>query len=204
MISYTTVAAYQKRFSDSVAALGPYVDLWEIANEINGEGWLGTDKQFLANKMYAAYTYIHGFGLKTVLTPYEFRPGDQSMTMEAWLQQYVPQDMKLGVDYVLVSYYEDDNGGYQPDWTTVFNSLQALFPNSKLGIGECGNTASNATVQSKIDMANRYYQMPKYLPSYLGGYFWWYWVEDCVVSSDATGAAQLKAVIDTDMAAQPL
>ena len=204
MISYTTVAAYQKRFSDSVAALGPYVDLWEIANEINGEGWLGTDKQFLANKMYAAYTYIHGFGLKTVLTPYEFRPGDQSMTMEAWLQQYVPQDMKLGVDYVLVSYYEDDNGGYQPDWNTVFNSLQALFPNSKLGIGECGNTASNATVQSKIDMANRYYQMPKYLPSYLGGYFWWYWVEDCVVSSDATGAAQLKAVIDTDMAAQPL
>jgi len=203
MISYTTVAAYQKRFSDSVAALGAYVDLWEIANEVNGEGWLGTDEQFIANKMYAAYTYIHGLGLKTVLTPYEFRPGDQSMTMEAWLQQYVPADMKQGVDYVMVSYYEDDNGGYQPDWPTVFGSLHSLFPNSKLGFGECGNTASSATVSSKIAMASHYYSMPKYLPSYVGGYFWWYWAEDCVISSDTTGAAQIKAAIDADMAAQP-
>lgn len=203
MVSYTTVDAYRKRFSDSVAALGPYVDLWEVGNEINGEGWLGDDKQFVADKMYAAYTYIHGLGLKTVLTPYEFRPGDQSMTMQAWLQTYVPQDMKLGVDYVMVSYYEDDNGGYQPDWRTVFGDLQTLFPNSKLGIGECGNTAATATTTSKIDMAQHYYGMPKYLPNYVGGYFWWYWVEDCVVSSDATGAATIKSAIDTAMAVQP-
>ncbi|HEY3401612.1 MAG TPA: putative Ig domain-containing protein [Geothrix sp.] len=203
MASYTTVDAYRKRFSDSVAALGPYVDLWEVGNEINGEGWLGNDKQFVADKMYAAYTYIHGLGLKTVLTPYEFRPGDQSMTMEAWLQTYVPQDMKLGVDYVMVSYYEDDNGGYQPTWSTVFSDLQTLFPNAKLGIGECGNTATTATTTSKINMAQHYYGMPKYLPSYVGGYFWWYWAEDCVISSDPTGAATIKSAIDADMAAQP-
>jgi hypothetical protein len=203
MASYTTVAAYQKRFSDSVTALGPYVDLWEVANEINGEGWLGTNEQLIADKMYAAYSYIHGLGLKTVLTPYEFRPGDQSMTMEAWMQTYVPQDMKLGVDYVMVSYYEDDNGGYQPDWLTVFGNLQALFPNSKLGFGECGNTANSATTSTKIAMAQHYYLMPKYLPSFVGGYFWWYWAEDCVVSTDPTGAAQIKAAIDSDMASQP-
>ena len=203
MASYTTVDAYRKRFSDSVAALGPYVDLWEVGNEINGEGWLGNDPQFIADKMVAAYAYIKGLGLKTVLTPYEFRPGDQSISMEAWLLQYVPLDMRQGVDYVMVSYYEDDNGGYQPSWATVFANLQTLFPNSKLGIGECGNTASNATLATKTAMANHYYQMPKYLPSYVGGYFWWYWAEDCVLSSDATAAASLKATIDADMAAQP-
>ncbi len=206
MLSYTSVADYKKRFSDSVAALGPYVDLWEIANEINGEGpnagekdaWMGHGPaalQFNADKMYAAYTYIHGLGLKTVLTPYEFKPGDQSITMEAWMQKYVPADMKAGIDYVLVSYYEEDNDGYQPQWFSVFQNLQSIFPSSKLGIGECGNVAEDAP----IDMVHHYYQMPKYVPNYVGGYFWWNFAEDCVPYS----GNNVWSALNEDMIRQP-
>ena len=65
-------------------------------------------------------------------------------------------------------------------WEDIFKNLEKTFPNSKLGIGECGNTAKNATNQSKIKMINHYYTMPKYTPNYVGGYFWWYWVQDCI------------------------
>ena len=88
--------------------------------------------------------------------------------------------MKNGLDYVFISYYEDDNDGFQPKWEDIFKNLEETFPNSKLGIGECGNTSKNATNQSKIRMINHYYTMPKYTANYVGGYFWWYWVQDCI------------------------
>lgn len=180
MKKHTTIQSYVDRFADSYSTLSPYVDLWEIGNEINGEGWLGDNKQFVADKAYAAYNYISENGGRTVLTSYMFRPGDQSMTMGAWLKKYIPDDMKAGLDYLMVSYYEDDNGGYQPDWVKVFKEMQSIFPKSKLAIGECGNTAKGATTSSRIQMAKRYYTMPNPVKNYVGGYFWWNWVKDCV------------------------
>ena len=91
--------------------------------------------------------------------------------MENWLKKYIPADMKNGLDYVFISYYEDDNDSFQPKWEDIFKNLEKIFPNSKLG---------NATNQSKIKMINHYYTMPKYTPNYVGGYFWWYWVQDCI------------------------
>ena len=29
-------------------------------------------------------------------------------------------------------------------------------------------------------MINHYYSMPKYTANYVGGYFWWSWVQDCI------------------------
>ena len=89
--------------------------------------------------------------------------------------------MKKQLDYVLVSYYEDDNDNYQPNWQEVFNNLESIFPSVKLGIGECGNNDyKKYSVQSKVKRAKHYYSMPKYVKNYVGGYFWWYWVQDCV------------------------
>ena len=99
---------------------------------------MGNDKQLLADKFYDAYRYCKEKDLKTEFTAYQFKPGDQSMTMNEWLVKYVPNDMKLGLDYVFVSYYDDDNDGYRWDWKKVMDDLHAIFPNSKLGIGECG------------------------------------------------------------------
>lgn len=176
---YQSVQQYLERFKDSYQHLSPYVDLWEIANEINGEGWLGDDRQFNADKMYAAYTFIKEKKGKTVLTSYEVAPGDQEMTMRDWLQKYVPEDMKKGLDYMIVSYYEDDHHGYQPDWKAVFEYLQQMFPTARLAIGECGNTAKDATPESKAKLARLYYTMPRYVKNFVGGYFWWMWVQDC-------------------------
>jgi hypothetical protein len=177
MRHYKTVDEYLQRFKDSYEYLYPYVDMWEIANEINGEGWLGGSRQFNADKMYAAYKFIKDKNSKTFLTGYEVAPGDQEMSMLDWLQKYVPEDMKKGLDYMTVSYYEDDHHGFQPDWESVFDSLQAMFPNSLLAIGECGH---RGTTEEKIAMVKHYYNMPKYVENYMGGYFWWYWLNDCV------------------------
>ncbi|WP_107878384.1 hypothetical protein [Neisseria animaloris] len=180
MKKYPTVSAYLKRFESSYQALAEYVDIWEIGNEINGENWLGNNPQFLADKAAAAYRYIRSKKAATALTTYYFAPNMQKTTMRNWLARHIPADMKQHVDYVFVSYYEDDNNGFQPDWKNVFNELQTLFPHAKLGIGECGNTRKNASVESKTDMIRHYYSMPKYTPNYVGGYFWWYWVQDSV------------------------
>jgi len=186
MNNYTTVESYRNRFVDSYTILGPYVNLWEIGNEINGEGWLGDNPKLIADKMYAAFRYIYSKGKKTVLTSYMFKPGDQSISMNDWLIKYVPFDMKAKLDYLLVSYYEDDNSGYQPNWYSIFYNLKEIFPNSKLGIGECGKTIENSTVQSKTKLIEHYYSMPVYVDCYIGGYFWWNWVQDCVPHEDST------------------
>ena len=180
MSSYKSVKSYEKRFADAFAALAPYVQIWEIGNEINGEGWLGDDANFIAAKMIAAFELIHKKGAKTALTAYYTPSGAQKTQMREWLQKFVPQDMKEGLDYLFVSYYEDDNEGFAPDWSEIFTDLQSTFPASKLGIGECGNTASGATQASKKAMMRRYYTMPRYAKNYVGGYFWWYFVQDCV------------------------
>ncbi len=173
MKGYQSVQQYLQRFKDSYQHLSPYVDLCEIANEINGEGWLGGDRQFNADKMYAAYLFIKEKKGKTVLTSYEVAPGDQEMSMREWLIKYVPDD------YMIVSYYEDDHHGYQPDWNSVFGYLQEMFPSARLAIGECGNTSKDATPESKARMARYYYTMPQYVKNFVGGYFWWMWVQDC-------------------------
>jgi hypothetical protein len=50
-----------------------------------------------------------------------------------------------------------------------------MFPNSKIGFGECGTTTAN-----KAAYISRYYKMNITTPNYVGGYFWWYFKQDCV------------------------
>ena len=123
---------------------------------------------------------IKSKGALTVITAYAFAPGMQKIPMDDWLKTYLPARVKENTDCLLVSYYEDDNGGFQPDWKKVFTGLEKIFPDSKLGIGECGSTGKNADEKTKLQMIRRYYKMPKYTKNFIGGYFWWYWVQDCV------------------------
>jgi hypothetical protein len=96
--------------------------------------------------------------------------------MFRWANENISPKTKLNLDYVLVSYYEDDCNNYQPDWQRVFDSLHVLFPNSKLGIGECGTTIASR----KAEYITRYYTMNVTTQNYIGGYFWWYYRQDCV------------------------
>lgn len=175
-VNTVTVQGYLDRTSQYLSALGDVVDIWEVGNEINGE-WLGKNADVVA-KMTGAYDLVKAQGKTTELTLYYNQDcwSNPANEMFTWAQANIPDRMKQGLDYVLVSYYEDDCNGLQPDWPTVFQKLATMFPNSKIGFGETG-TIDPAKKASYI---TRYYTTKIAQPNYVGGYFWWYFREDMV------------------------
>lgn len=167
---------YVDRVNEYLTAFPTKVDLWEIGNEVNGE-WLGPIDS-VVKKVDAAYDIVKGQNKKTEMTLYyNYNCWSNSKNeMFRWVLNNVPTRMRTGLDYVLISYYEDDCNGYQPNWQRVFDSLHVLFPNSKIGMGECCTDRST----KKASYMTRYYTMHITTPKYIGGYFWWYYREDCV------------------------
>jgi hypothetical protein len=166
-----TQADHAARWHDYVNNLGQYVDVWEIANEINGNwlyntgpnadtsgescpsGWPGgvpsTSIQDVANKMVDAFNITKAAGKLAALTltfcPTDLPAPNQPFT---WIGNYVPAALQSGMDYVLISYYPDSTGcAYglpsASDWVNWFQQLHTLFPNAKLGMGEWGYTSNN-------------------------------------------------------------
>lgn len=175
------LAQYQSRVTEYLNAFGSTVDIWEVGNEVNGE-WLGTISD-VVTKIDSAYYMIKRANKKTEMTLYYNKDCWSSPNNEMfyWVNKNLASNIRNGLDYVLISYYEDDCNGLQPNWQQVFDSLHVLFPNSKIGIGECGtSTASN-----KASYINRYYKMNITTPKYVGGYFWWYFYEDCIPFTNA-------------------
>ena len=128
--------------------------------------------------MNSAYNLVKAAGKKTALTLYYnedcwAKPANE---MFAWTEKNVSSAMKQGLDYVWVSYYEDDCNNLQPNWKTVFDKLSVMFPNSKIGFGEVGTINLN----KKEEYINRYYNMNITAKNYVGGYFWWYFMQDMV------------------------
>lgn len=169
-----SVAQYRARAIEYVNALGNDVDIWEIGNEINGE-WVGTE---VPAKMRAGFEELDSRGKTTALTLY-YNPDcweKKENEMFTWAETHVTSAMKEGLDYIFVSYYEDDCNGYQPNWQDVFARLSKMFPKAKLGMGEAGTTKSNL----KAQYVNRYYSMNIAVPNFVGGIFWWYYKQDGV------------------------
>jgi hypothetical protein len=171
-----TVHQYWERMAEYMAAFGDKVDIWEIGNEVNGE-WLG-HRDSVVKKINGAFNFVKKSRKKTAITLYyNYNCWENPQNeMFRWANENITPKMKLHIDYIFVSYYEDDCNNYQPDWQRVFDSLHVMFPNSKLGIGECGTTNPN----KKELYINRYYKMNITTPNYTGGYFWWYYRQDCV------------------------
>ena len=169
-------AQYRLRTDEYMNTLGTKVDIWEIGNEVNGE-WLGQTDSVLAKINYA-YQKSKAMQYRSALTLYYNKDCWEMPQNEMfrWVNENISSEMRSGLDYVFVSYYEDDCNNYQPNWQQVFDSLHVLFPNSNLGIGECGTNIANR----KEEYINRYYKMHITTPRYIGGYFWWYYRQDCV------------------------
>lgn len=166
---------YEARAREYVEAFGSHIDLWEVGNEVNGE-WLGESAE-VQERIHAAYRVVKERGGKTALTLY-YNEGcyeKPEHEMFAWVQAHIPESMKQGLDYVWVSYYEDDCNGLQPNWQKVFERLGAIFPTAKLGIGECG---TEKPLTTRKEYLRRYYTMRVSHPRYVGGYFWWYFNRD--------------------------
>ncbi len=175
-VDAVSVNEYAARTTEYLDAFEDKVDIWEIGNEINGE-WVGNPSDVVA-KITDAYHQVKQRGKKAELTLYYNSDcfDNAANEMFTWTKANVPNELKQGLDYVLVSYYEDDCNLFQPNWQEVFDSLHVLFPNSKIGMGECGTD----TVIKKAGFIDRYYNMNISTPNYVGGYFWWYYVHDAV------------------------
>jgi hypothetical protein len=171
-----SVEDYLRRTREYLDTLGETVDLWEIGNEVNGE-WLGTP-QDVAAKIAGAFDLVRARGRPTVLTLY-YNVGcgaPAANEVFTWVERHLPERLRTDIDYVLLSYYEDDCGGRQPRWPAVFARLGRLFPTALLGFGEIGTTDP----ARKLRMLERYYAMRAPSPRFIGGYFWWYFRQDMV------------------------
>ena len=175
-LTTVNVQGYLDRTREYLATLGDVVDIWEIANEINGE-WLGNNADVVA-KMSGAYDIAKGQGRTTALTLYYNQDcwSKRSNEMFTWAQANIPERMKQGLDYVLVSYYEEDCNNLKPDWSAVFKRLETMFPNSRLGFGEVGTRKA----AQKAAYLQRYYAIKPPVANWAGGHFWWYFKQDMV------------------------
>jgi hypothetical protein len=176
-----TVAGYRSRFAAYVTALPRAVDVWEIGNEVNGE-WTGRSRDVVA-KTLAAYRVVRAVHRPTALTLYD-NPGcaeKASHRMFTWVRQQLPDALRNGPTYVLVSYYPNDCHGYWPSataWQRVFDRLHALFPHSRLGFGEAGTTRRSTTQAARAALLHRYDAVQVQGDRFVGGGFWWSFAED--------------------------
>lgn len=175
-VNTLTVPGYIDRTRRYLNELSDVVDIWEVGNEINGE-WLGANADVVA-KMEGAYDLVKSQGKTAALTLYYNQDcwSRRSNEMFTWATANVPYRMKQGLDYVFISYYEEDCNGLKPDWPAVFQKLSAMFPNSKIGFGEVGTSSRTR----KAAYLTRYYDMQIDVPRYVGGHFWWYFRQDMV------------------------
>jgi hypothetical protein len=181
-----STSAYNTRVNSYLAAFGSKVDLWEIGNEVNGN-WTGSYPTVSA-KLTEAYNDVSAAGKRSALTLYYNAgcgDGSSELSPLAFSSKYVSASVRDGLSYVLLSYYADDCNGIQPSaatWTAYFQQLHTLYPNAKLGFGEIGlnNPVASKTLASAESMISYYYGLSINLPYYAGGYFWWYFKEDCL------------------------
>jgi len=165
---------YHARMEEYWRDLNDLVNVWEIGNEVNGE-WLGKYED-VAAKIVDANAFVKARGGRTAVTPF-YNPdcwAKPEQEMFAWIEKYLTPEFRNSVDYVLISWYEEECEWQKPEWTPVFVRLGKLFPKSKLGFGEVGVKKE----ELKAEYLKRYYGLKPRAPRYVGGYFWWFFNDD--------------------------
>lgn len=216
-------ASHHSRWQDYVSTMGNSVDVWEVGNEINGN-WLNnsdpstivgqscpwtvpnTTETDVVNKMVDAYNVVKGAGKLAELTLY-FEPNpacDASLPAAydpiTWVDNNVPANMKSGLDYVLVSFYQDNCPSYSPDWNTLFNNIHGRFPNAKLGMGEWGYSKGKPSNAALTTLLQNGYQIWPTVTNWAGGVFYWEWGLDAVPYDGTSGS--IWNVVNTAMVNQ--
>jgi hypothetical protein len=194
----TNLAGVQARITEYLGAMGASVSVWEVGNEVNGN-WLGSG---VVPKIEAMYDAVKAAGKPTALTFYYENPATPGYGLIPWVDANIPTGhrMRAGLDYVLVSYYEDQNGGHQltqAELDTLFGALAARFPNAKLGFGECGwGGAIPTSDTTRADLIRRFYgyRVPS-VPAFVGGGFYWHFRQTMVpkTAPDWTVLSTLEA-----------
>lgn len=175
--------AVRARIAEYLAALGPWVPIWEVGNEVNGD-WVGPDA---ATKTEAMYDAVKGAGKAAALTLYFEHAPAPGHGLLAWVDTHLPPGhrMRQGLDLVLVSHYEDQDGGrplLPRELEALFTALAVRFPNARLGLGESGwggpIPASPATRAALLRRAYGH-RLPS-VPAFAGGGFYWHFRQTMV------------------------
>jgi hypothetical protein len=205
-----SASAYQTRVQSYVSTLGSSVDTWEIGNEVNGN-WTGPYATGAA-RIAVAYRDVRKTQAHTALTLYanEYAPnncgdGSTELTPVQYSRQYVPAAVRNGLTYVFESYYPTGCENTYPNSAQVASEMQqlhALYPHALLGFGEVGlprpvTKKTLATAEKAMAWA---YSLVPGLPYYVGGYFWWYALED-VFTGKALLAGQLASAFRAEATA---
>lgn len=99
-----SVKQYTDRTKEYLDEFENIVDIWEIGNEINGD-WLGNTHE-VVQKLEGAYTLVAARGKKTALTLYYNKScfyNKPEYEMFTWANNNISEELRLGLDYVLVS-----------------------------------------------------------------------------------------------------
>jgi hypothetical protein len=203
-----STAQFRERVTSYLSVLGNDVDLWEIGNEVNGD-WTGP-YLVVSAKLTAAYEEVAAAGGRTALTLYYNAgcgDGAAELSPLAFSRRYVPAAVRDGLDYVFLSYYEDDCGGRRPApavWARYFERLHVLYPKARLGFGEIGmnEPATGGTLATARSLMHYYYGLAIHLPYFVGGYFWWYYAEDCVPYRSKPLWSAIRSAFEAEAAAQ--
>ena len=121
---HISAAAYRARVRSYLGAFASEIDLSEIGNEVNGS-WTG-HYPVVSAKLTEAYRQVTAWHKRTALTLYyNARCGDGAGELSplAFSRRYVPTAVRDRLDYVFLSYYEDDCNGIRPSaatWTAYF------------------------------------------------------------------------------------
>ncbi len=200
----TSTAALRGRVISYLSGLGHSVDIWEVGNEVNG-AWAGAPTAVEA-KLRVAYDLVHAAGRATALTLYanDFGPnhcgdGHAELTPLQFARRYIPAAVRLGLSYVLLSYYPTQCGGLEPTASQLrahLVRLHALFPRSRLGFGELGlpRPTTKLTLTRAEQIMRWGYGLNPNLGYYAGGYFWWYAAEDALRPSGPLSAQLSNAL----------
>lgn len=173
----------RSRIAEYLEALGPWIPLWEVGNEVNGD-WVGPGA---AAKVEAMFDAVKAAGRQAALTLYfEHHPAPGHGLLD-WVDTHLPPGhrMRRGLDLVLVSHYEDQDGGRplrRAELQTLFAALADRFPNARLGLGESGwGGAIPVSAATRAALIRRVYghRLPS-IPAYAGGGFFWHFRQTMV------------------------
>lgn len=196
----TSASNYASRTRNFVNQFKDKIDIYEIGNELNGE-WVGSPSSTYA-KVQAAYNVVEKenahLKLRSAVTLNYWPSSDcyaHSWENTTSYARGMPADVRNGVDYLFLSFYETacSPRAYPTNeqFISIFNTMKSLFPNAKIGMGEVGSQGtvdglpSDPTLAEQQRIANRYYGMHDALKAklgdrYVGGYFWWYYYQHAV------------------------
>lgn len=140
--------------------------------------------------------------------------------MSKWIDDHIKdRAMRERLNYVLVSFYSDDCPVISEDtetgarqWATIFNSLSATFRNADVGFGEFApqckdyeecqtnkNRLCPDCVNDQIRFIPKYYgdydkRLKESVGKYMGGYFYWYGLQDMIPNDRAAVNEMIKAL----------